>query len=344
MTSTEQIPQLPQRSRLARREIPSLPSAGRGMRNVPAWLISLLLHIGIVTAVGALWVRAPKGTGGEAERPVGVAVVYEVAGSEEYLLDGSGNSNATGNQGAESLSNALPSAASSVSEADPLSDLLPGAAAAAGDTSAAAGDLGLGEGGAQLGGNRGIPKVKTTVFGIEGEGTRFLYVFDRSDSMNGYGGRPLRAAKTELLKSLESLGPVHQFQVIFYNDSPLPYGGLGGQGPQLLKGDDQSKRLAQRFVRDMGAIGGTRHIEALRMALAMGPDVVFFLTDADFPELSESELEDLHRRSARSGTTLHTIQFGAGPNLRSGGWIRHLAEGTAGKYRYIDVSKVLGSD
>ena len=218
--------------------------------------------------------------------------------------------------------------------------MLPSGDGPAGDVLSAAGGLGLADGQAEVGANGKIPKVKTTVFGIEGEGTRFVYVFDRSDSMNGFEGLPLRTAKSELLSSITSLGPAHQFQIIFYNDTPLPYGGLSERGPQMLRGDEQSKLEAQRFVRSVGAIGGTQHIDALRMALAMGPDVIFFLTDADFPAPSNRDIESLLSRSARSSTTIHTIQFGSGVNQGGGAWIEHLAEGTLGKYRYVDVSKL----
>jgi hypothetical protein len=223
--------------------------------------------------------------------------------------------------------------------AELLAGLLPDAGSA-GDPSQAAGGLGLGDGGATLGENRTIPKVKTTVFGIEGEGTRFIYVFDRSDSMNGFQGAPLRAAKRELMESIGTLGRSHQFQIVFYNDSPLPFGGLGGRGPKLLFGDEPSKEAASRFVRDISAIGGTRHIEAIQMALAMAPDVIFFLTDADQPAPAARVLEDLQTRAARTGTTIHTIQFGSGPNQHGGGWIQYLAQGTQGQYRYVDASEL----
>lgn len=329
----------PQFTRLARRELPKLPQAGRGMRNLPAWVISLLFHAAILVTAGTLWVAAPRGTGGEKDRPVGVAVVYNSGTSEEYFLSDTGDSSSSGSNGANSPESVLPNA-SSLNSDRLLNDLLPGASLASADPSSAAGTLGLGDGGAALGGDRSVPKVKTSVFGIEGEGTRFLYVFDRSDSMNGFGGLPLSAAKAELLESLESLGPAHQFQIIFYNDSPLPYGGLGGQGPQLLRGEEDTKLAAKRFVRDMVAVGGTRHIDALRMAVTMGPDVIFFLTDADRPAMPERLIEDLHVRSSRIGATIHAIQFGAGPNQTGGGWIRQLASGSSGQYRYVDVTRL----
>ena len=56
--------------------------------------------------------------------------------------------------------------------------------------------------------------------GAEGTGTKFVYVFDRSGSMEGYGGRPLASAKHQLISSLTQLNDACQFQIIFYNEQP----------------------------------------------------------------------------------------------------------------------------
>lgn len=334
------IPEFPELQKLERREIPPLPQSQQGLRSVPAWAVSLLFHVSVIVLLGLIWVGKPKGTGAEADRPVGVAVVYEAAGKQEYYLSGNSDSDSEGqNAASEALLSETSAAGAAEFTESSLQDLLGGPTSAGGDAAAAAGTLGLGDGAGALGGSTDIPKVKTSVFGIEGEGTRFLYVFDRSDSMNGYGGSPLRSAKSELTKSLDSLSPVHQFQIIFYNDTPLPYGGLSGGGPKLFNGEKPMKEAARRFVRDIGAVGGTQHIDALKMALGLGPDVVFFLTDAD-AGLPPREVENIQVRASRSGTTIHTIQFGSGPKQNRGGWIEVLAVGTGGKYRYVDVTKL----
>ncbi len=306
----------PDPQRLQRREIPALPPADR-LSSAPAWLLSLLLHVGILTTLSMLWVASPKGTGGEADRPVGVAMVYHDSGGEAYFLETSGvaaEGDSQDTSPAEQALQSLPSVDNSSAATDALlAGLLPGTGQTASDTAAAAGGLGLGEGGAAIGGDRSIPKVKTKLFGIEGEGTRFVYVFDRSASMLGHGGAPLRSAKAELIESLQSIGPAHQFQIIFYNDSPLPMGGLSGGPPKLFQGDEQSKERGIQFVRNISADGGTEHVAALQMALNLGPDVLFFLTDADSSP-SAREMQRLQDRAARGGTTLHSIQFGSGPS------------------------------
>ena len=55
-------------------------------------------------------------------------------------------------------------------------------------------------------------KGHTVLFGLVGEGYKFVYVIDRSGSMGGDGRQALRRAKAELIRSLKQLDKVHQFQ------------------------------------------------------------------------------------------------------------------------------------
>ena len=48
--------------------------------------------------------------------------------------------------------------------------------------------------------------ARTKMFGLEAQGTKFVYVFDRSGSMGEIGGKPLRDAKAELLSQPQRFG------------------------------------------------------------------------------------------------------------------------------------------
>ncbi len=326
--------------RLRRRGIPTLPTGTGGWPKAYALLASMTFHVTVFVTLATLLTSAPKGTNSGPDRPVGIAIVQEVEGSEAYFLSQSGaTSSGQTLDSIQSTIASLPNASSTGLNTDQiLAELLPGEGSRAGNASDAAGGLGLGEGGPRIGGSRAIPKVKTSVFGIEGEGSRFIYVFDRSDSMNDYGGLPFAAAKHELVQSLQSLGQAHQFQIIFYNELQHPFGGMGPGGSALLSGDERSKSQAISFVRSMSATGATKHVQALKLAISMGPDVIFFLTDADRPIPTARELTEIVDRCARRGVTLHTIQFGVGPSQGAGEWISSLANETSGKFRYIDVT------
>ncbi len=181
-------------------------------------------------------------------------------------------------------------------------------------------------------------KGRTTLFGIVGEGYKFAYVLDRSGSMGGSGANALNAVKAELLASLKNLDSVHQFQIIFYNERPVVFNPSGNRG-QLTFATDRNKHRAERFLDSIAAEGGTAHEEALRAAIRLQPDVIFFLTDADEPKLEPAELAKLHRMAA--GVVINTIEFGTGP--RPDGqenFLVELARENGGQYVYIDISSL----
>jgi len=178
---------------------------------------------------------------------------------------------------------------------------------------------------AALGQERG--NGRTQVYGLEGQGTRFVYVFDRSLSMKG---ALLAAAKRELLASLKKLDRVHQFQIVFYNERPKTM-----QPPAMTFADDNGLRQAESFVGGIVADGGTDHLAALKVAMRMSPDVIFLLTDADEPPLSAKQLEDV--RQSNGGAVINVIEFKSGPDTGKASFLRTLAEQNRGEYKAIDV-------
>ena len=79
--------------------------------------------------------------------------------------------------------------------------------------------------------------AETQLYGITTRGSSFVYVFDRSLSMQGAA---LASAKRELLSSLGQLKSVQQFQIIFYNEKPK----IMPPGP-LLFADENGRRQAE---------------------------------------------------------------------------------------------------
>ncbi|MGD9720661.1 MAG: hypothetical protein AB7O59_16340 [Pirellulales bacterium] len=179
--------------------------------------------------------------------------------------------------------------------------------------------------------------ARTAVFGAVGEGQKFVYVFDRSGSMDGHAGAPLASAKSELLASLAHLDQTHQFQIIFYNDKPRVFNPTGVLG-RLVFGTDQNKYLASKFVGSITADGATRHEEALKMALRMTPDVIFFLTDADQPQLSTEQLQRIGQMN--NGTMINAIEFGYGAQSDADNFLVRLARQNGGTHVYVDVAQL----
>jgi hypothetical protein len=313
-------------------------------RTTPALLMSLVLHVFLLTSMGILWTRSPQGTGAQEDRPVGIALVHRMPDRDRYV-DAARIAEVTNDQATASESSAAPSPAAPPADFSPPLDLtgvlesmqsVPAPVSGsglAGETKLD-GDAFASNSGSSSSGDAN--ETTTMLFGISGSGSRFVYVFDRSDSMNGFGGKPLRAAKAELIRSLQTMTERQQFQIIFYNDQPSPFR-LAGIPGQMVPGEKSYLALAENHIRSIAAFGGTEHEGALKMALRMSPDVIFFLTDARIPRLSAVELREIRNRADSIGTSIHAIEFGPDPVPPRDSFLRELAAQNHGEYRYIDV-------
>jgi len=181
--------------------------------------------------------------------------------------------------------------------------------------------------------------VWTKLYGIEAEGAKFVYVFDRSASMSIARGKPLAAAKKELIASLAPLERVHQFYLLFYNQETRAFQ-PGGEAGKLIFATDSNKTAAERFINGIQPEGATDHYAALSLALKMRPDVIFLLTDGDAKDdLSEAELAQLSKQNA-AATKIHVIQFTA--DLPTGVNLKTLAKDNGGEFKTVSLKELAG--
>lgn len=333
---------------MTRRNIEGFEYKPNPWKDVKAWLISSVFHTLAFLCLAFLWQPVRRGSGDLLDRPVGIAVFHATQKGERYeLSDNSQGSNqkAPSEQNLEANSPASESNSSAAPPID-LSELTKDLIGNSADSIAIGSALGkVGQGLSGTGDKQGNSgdgpggATTATFMGLKGSGSNFVYVLDRSASMEEFQGAPIRFAKSELLKSISSLGQRNQFQIVFYNESPgsLSNGSAAGK---LLAANEINKEKAIRFIKAIKPSGGTEHIPGLKMGLSFSPDVLFFLTDAAEPSLTESQLIDIQNRAERSLTTIHTIQFNHGPAPNDGTWIRELAERNRGTYRYIDISNL----
>jgi uncharacterized protein with von Willebrand factor type A (vWA) domain len=172
-----------------------------------------------------------------------------------------------------------------------------------------------------------------SVFGVEGTGSKFVYVFDRSSSMDG---PPLAAAKRQLIESLRSLESAHQFHIIFFNTRTRSFDIAEG-GRRIAFATDRNKQLAANFVGGITADGGTDRLAALREAIGFAPDVIFFLTDAD-DAMSASELAEIARTNRRLRTAICVIEFGRRATPPGSNFLTELARESGGQYGYVNAA------
>jgi von Willebrand factor type A domain len=199
--------------------------------------------------------------------------------------------------------------------------LIPGSGAGGG------GGAGGGSGG---GAGRGIGPG-TQFFGARDHAHSFAYVIDCSGSMAMRNS--LEVAKREMLASISQLPPDAYFAVIFYNlNARMLSDPLGKRG--LMAATGPNKARVQTQLATIAPDGGTDHMSALREALKLKPEVIFFLTDADL--MSNNDVNEI---LAEVGSTrIQAVEFGRGTELGQRTPLGRLATTTGGSYLYIDVS------
>jgi hypothetical protein len=169
---------------------------------------------------------------------------------------------------------------------------------------------------------------RTQFFQIAAQGQAIVYVIDRSGSMALNGC--LAAAKRELLASLEHLPPTARFQIIAYNRSALPLRINGQSG--LVFATTDNKRCVAQLLEELSAEGSTEHLPALKRALALRPDVIFFLTDA-----ADLRLEQVQTVTAlnHGRSVIHAIELGRRARADGDPPLSALAQENQGHYKSV---------
>ncbi len=305
-------------------------------RQLPAGFLSLLLHLAALVLIGLLAPAFASPPSGEPPRAGGIVLVQQASGERTYFSEADAAAASTQASESRELASALPSFGGTQLDAAGLLPRgeeipLPGGGIERGAELPTPGEL-LAGGGSGLRGSEHDYGVEIELFGAKGYGSRFLFVFDRSTSMTG---EPLARAKRHLLAALPKLGDTHQFQVIFYNQEPAVFNPHFPAPPSMAFGTPRERGLAADFIERIVASGNTNHIAALRLALGVRLDVIFFLTYVVFTDTSTTELYTIRRWN--HGTLVNAVEFGSGPSTGERNFLMVLAEENGGSHVYVDV-------
>ena len=192
-------------------------------------------------------------------------------------------------------------------------------------------------GGGGLGGGTGAGAGRTIgpgtqFFGARDHARSFVYLIDCSGSMATHNS--LDVAKRETLASINQLAPDAHFAVIFYNlQTRIMSDPQGHKG--LMAATIANKARVQTQLEAVQPLGGTDHMFALRDALKLKPEVIFFLTDADL--MSNGDVDEI--LTEVGPTRIQAVEFGLGMKLTQRTPLGRLANTTGGAYLYIDVNK-----
>jgi hypothetical protein len=160
------------------------------------------------------------------------------------------------------------------------------------------------------------------------QGQRIVYVIDRSSSMGEHGA--LDAACRELLASLAHLPATARFQVVLYNRGASPLL-LDGRTDLAAPGAD-SLRQVEAALAALRPAGSTNHLEALKTALTLLPDVLFLVTDAD--DLTQKEVREVTAMN-QGRAVIHAVELTTRPE-QGDGPLALLARGNGGTYRAVN--------
>lgn len=198
-------------------------------------------------------------------------------------------------------------------------------------TGTSAGSGGVGAGGGVGGGIGSGVGPGTEFFGMRDRGGSYTYVIDRSGSMTVR--HSLEVAKRELLVSLAQVPTEATFAIVFYSSDATVFTDAKGN-PGMMPASPANKLRVQDLLTTIPPYGGTDHMKALRAALALRPEVLFFLTDAD--SMNHQEVADILAFSGK--TRIHAVEFGQTGGIGGSTPLRTLAQSTGGSYRYLDVN------
>jgi hypothetical protein len=188
-------------------------------------------------------------------------------------------------------------------------------------------------------------KVKTQFCGVEGGGNHFVYIVDSSGSMrDGF-----QSARTELLASIDQLKPDQRFYVIFFDSEPdfMRITNPDEDEPASVMATPENKQKLRRWAMTIQQGAGRHPTALLPFVLKMRPDVIFLLSDGEFPDSvgellkSENKMENLFGESGPI-SIVHTIRYHGlegETGRKAEATMIQIAKENGGQYRHVPKPK-----
>lgn len=164
---------------------------------------------------------------------------------------------------------------------------------------------GTGDGGGPLapfgipGGGGGIGP-KSPFMGVSGNAMKVVYLCDSSGSMM----TKFDTLRQELRKAADGLKPIQSFDIIFFSEDNF----VALDNKSLLLATPETKRKAYDFLDKTAPHGSSDPIPGLRAAFATNPQLIYMLTDGDFPN-NNQVLEELRKLNKDKKVKINTIAF-----------------------------------
>jgi hypothetical protein len=176
----------------------------------------------------------------------------------------------------------------------------------------------------------GMPGPRGKVFGNGGNARTIAFCCDSSGSMID----KFSSLKQELAKAIEGLRPVQQFSIVFFADEKAQT----FEGGALVNATPENKRKANKWLDDLTTTGTSNPIPGLEIAFKGKPELMYILTDGDFPN-NNDVIAKISQLNSGKRTRINSIAFVTNDNDEtSESFIKFLttiADGNGGKFKRV---------
>jgi hypothetical protein len=145
--------------------------------------------------------------------------------------------------------------------------------------------------------------------------------------------------KDELKKAIDGLKPIQQFSVVFFADGKV----LDFEKGNLVNATPENKRKAEKWLEDLTTSGTSDPIPGLETALRGKPDLMYILTDGDFPNNNDvlSKVASLNGgKRTRVNTIAFVTNFDDETSESFEKFLHTLADQTGGKYKTVSQDQL----
>ena len=169
--------------------------------------------------------------------------------------------------------------------------------------------------------------LKGPVFGNSGNAKKIAFVCDASGSML----QKFDALKRELSKTVSQLRPSQSFSVIFFQEQSCK-----ALDQNLLIAKPDTKRQADQFLGTIVPRADTNPLPALELAFKQKPDLIYLLTDGDFPD-NNAVLKLIQQLDKDGKVKINTIAFVNEKDKDTDfmAILQKIAKDTGGVYRFV---------
>jgi len=189
---------------------------------------------------------------------------------------------------------------------------------------------------------KGDTLSKVQFAGLDGGGNHFVYLVDSSNSMKKFND-----ARTELLRSIDSLKPDQRFYVVFYDENPkfMRIASPSRDEPASIYATPESKQTFRRWAMAVQQARGQSPPEVLKFAFKLRPDVIFLLSDGEFTAQTETVIRENNLQENLFGESgpisiIHTIRY-PGVSTTEGRQaevqMQRIAAENGGQYRNVEI-------